>query len=76
MLNYGRHRCNFLPLKTHSHAPAAAEFTENLHCGTERAKELLQHAQEWQEAYADKGYREGTCEVGDKLLLDTECVRN
>ena len=72
MLNYGQHPCNFLSLQTHSHVPAAAEFTENMHCGTERAKELLQRAQERQKAYADKGRREVTDEVGDKLLLDTK----
>ena len=76
MLNYGQHPCNFLSLQTHSHVPAAAEFTENMHCGTERAKELLQRAQERQKAYADKGRREVTYEAGDKLLLDTKNVRN
>ena len=71
MLTYGQHPCNFLSLQTHSHVPAAVVFTENMHCGTERANELLQRAKERQKANADKERRDITYEVGEKLLLDT-----
>ena len=76
MLNFGQHPQNFMSLQTHSHVPAAAEFTENMHCGAERAKELLKVAQERQKAYADKRRRDVSYEVGDKLLLNTKNVRD
>ena len=43
--------------------------------GTERAKACLERAQQRQKACADKGRRDVTYEVGDKLLLNTKNVR-
>ena len=57
MLNFGHHPLNFLSAQTHSHVPAAAAFTENMHWGTERAKTCLEEAQRRQIAYADQGRR-------------------
>ena len=44
MLTYGQHPLNFLSLQTHSHVPAAAEFTESMQQGTARAKSCLERA--------------------------------
>ncbi len=68
MLNHGQHPLNFLSLQTHSHVPAAVEFTENMQYGTERA-------QQSQKAYANKGRRDVTYDVGEMLLLNTRNVR-
>jgi len=75
MLTYGQHPLNFLSLQTHSHVPAAVEFTENMQYGTERAVQCLERAQQRQKAYADKGRRDVTYDVGEQLLLNTKNVR-
>ena len=36
MLTYGQHPLNVTSVQTHSHVPAAAEFTDNMRRGTER----------------------------------------
>ena len=36
MLNYGQHPLTFLSLQTHSHVPAAADFTQNMQLGIGR----------------------------------------
>lgn len=41
----------------------------------ERAKDCLDRAQQRQKAYADKGRRDASYQVGDKLLLNTKNVR-
>ena len=66
---------NFLSLQTHLRVPAAADFTQNMQLGTERAKACLERAPQRQKAYADKGRRDVTYEVDDKLLLNTKNVR-
>ena len=76
MLNYGQHPLNFLSLQTHSHVPAAAEFTESMRQGTERAKSCLERAQQRQKTYADLGHRDVTYEVGEELMLNTKNVRH
>ena len=75
MLNYGQHPLNFLSVQTHSQVPAAASFTEDMQLGRERAVECLKRAQQRQKAYADKGRRDVTYNVGEKLLLSTRNVR-
>jgi len=75
MLTYGQHPLNLLSLQTHSHVPAAVEFTENMQYGTERAVQRLERAQQRQEAYADKGRYDVTYDVGEQLLLNTRNVR-
>ena len=75
MLNYGQHPLNFLSVQTHSQVPAAASFTEDMQLGQERAVECLKRAQQRQKAYADKGRRDVTHNVREKLLLSTRNVR-
>ena len=76
MLNYGQHPLKFLSLQTHSHVPAAEEFAESLSLGTQRAKDCLQQAQQRQKAYADRGRREVTFDVGEQVLLNTKYLRS
>ena len=76
MLNYGQHPLNFLSLQTHSHVPAAADFTENMQQGTARAKSSLERAQQRQKNYADRGHRDANYEVGEDLMLNTKHVRH
>ena len=76
MLNYGQHPLNFLTLQTHSHVTAAADFTEKMLSSTELSKVCLDSAQQRQKAYADKGHREVTYDVGEQLLWNTCNVRN
>ncbi len=75
MLTYDQYPLNFLSLQTHSHVPAAVDFTENMQCGTERAVQCLERAQQRQKAYADKGRRDVTYDDGEQLLLKTKNVR-
>ena len=75
MLNYSQHPLTFLSLQTHSRVPAAVEFTKNMQFGTERAQGCLKRAQQRQKAYADKGRRDVTYDVGERLLLNTKHVR-
>ena len=76
MLNFGQHPLNFLSLQTHAHMPAAEGFAENLRLYIQRAKDCLQQAQQRQKAYADKGRREVTYDVGEQVLLNTKNVRS
>lgn len=75
MLNYGQHPLNFLSLQTHSHVPAAADFTENMRLGLERAKDCLERAQQRQKTYADRGSRDVNYDEGADLMLNTKNVR-
>ena len=75
MLNYGQRPLKLLSLQTHSRVPTAAELSDLMQLGTQRAMDCLEHAQQRQEAYADEGHPDVTYEVGEKLLLDTKNVR-
>ena len=76
----GRSLCkrplNFLGLQTHSHVPAAAEFTENMLRGIQRAKSCLECAQQRQKAYDDLGQRDVAYKVGEDLMLSTKNVHH
>ena len=63
-------------LETYSHVPAAAEFTENMRQGTERAKECLERAQQRQKAYADLDEWDVKYKVGEGLMLNTKNVHH
>ena len=66
------HPLNFLSLQTHSHVPAAADFTGNMRLGIERAKDCLERVQQRQTTYADQGSRDVNYDVGADLMLNTK----
>ena len=76
MLNYGQHPLNFMSLQTHSHVPAATEFTENMLRGTVRAKSCLGSAQQRQKAFADKSRCNVTYAIGEQVLLNSKNLRD
>ena len=75
MLDFGQHPLKPLSLQNHSRVPAAAQYTQDIQQAVERAKDCLDRAQQRQKAYADKGRRDASYQVGDKLLLNTKNVR-
>ena len=72
MLNFGQRPLNPLSLQTHSGVPAAAQYTRDIKQAVERAKDCLDRAQQRQKAYADKGRRDASYQVGANLLLNTK----
>ena len=78
-LNYGQHA--HLPLDAAlqgqrvSNNPTAADRVKQLHESLERAKAMLQQAQQQQRHYADERRRVLTFSVGDSVLLSTEHLR-
>ena len=58
--------------------PDAVELTDLMQFGTQRAVDCLERAQQQQKVHAEKGHRDVTYEVGDKLFLNTKnvCARS
>ena len=75
MLSHGQHPLNPKSLQTHSCVPAAATYTQEMQQTLEQARDCLTRAQQKQKAYADKGRRDASYQVGDKLLLNTKNIR-
>ena len=76
MLNSGQHPLDVMSLQTHSQVPAASDFVKDMQFGLKHAMECLEHAQQRQKAYADKGRRDvEQYKIGENLLLSTKNVR-
>ena len=75
-LNSGRDpRLPFaLPASDSSRVPSAAQFADRMQANLLDAKKHLQAAQQRQKAYYDKGHREVSFHIGDRVLLNSKNI--
>ena len=74
-LNYGHHPLTPLSQLVDTTVPAAKQYTEGIRTAVAAAQAAMNAAQQRQKAYADRGRRELSFSVGDKVLLSTRHLK-